>query len=396
MKIPQSLRFRVMDLYMGLICIFPITTMLIDGSVQNKILFAAMFALHIYTFFASPIKRKTVLQLLFFLIQYLFVLSNTNFPLANINLLFYFPFFLMYMYFMRDNMGIVTKWLKEQYKFIHNVVWIWTVIVGISIFVPGCYYIKEGGSLYFGSWTSDIFRLGPSVAFIQILIILLQIMKRIKYPILYMIIPLYCVLMGSSRTYLVLSLLLFLISWYIVCRGSSMFWGTILPVGVAFFLLIMNSSMGDKIAYTLDDKQFGDFWFRVTSSRSLLWELDMKAWSEQPILNQLFGNDIDFTHDVSGKWAHNDFIELICSFGVVGLAQYLLAMGEFIKKGFVKLQIPLVLKVSAVMVWLFNAFFNMHYVYFCAMLCYPFLILAIRMYGWDDLRKLKLDKQTQG
>ena len=29
---------------------------------------------------------------------------------------------------------------------------------------------------------------------------------------------------------------------------------------------------------------------------------------------------------------------------------------------------------------LFNAFFNMHYVYFCAMLCYPILVLGIKHY----------------
>lgn len=377
MRIPKSLRFRVIDLYLGLICVYPLTTMLIDGTIINKLMFATLFALHVYSFFAGRIKRRTVILLLWLVLQYLFVLYHTDFPVSNTNLLFYFPYFLMYTYFMCDNMDMVTKWLSERGKYLHGIVILWSVLVGVSIFIPGCYYIKEGGALYFGSWTSNIFRLGPSVMFFQILVIVLQVMHGLKFATAYMVIPMYCVLMGSSRTYLVVGALLFVISWYITCKKKLHFWCSVIPLGILFLVLIMNSSMGEKILYTLDEKNYGDFWFRVTSSRSALWEEDLTAWSQLPILNKLLGCDIDLTYEVSGKWGHNDFVEIICSFGVLGIVQYIGSMSRLLRKSFAGIEVPLIVSASIVMTWLFNAFFNMHYVYFCAMLSFPFAIMAI-------------------
>lgn len=38
------------------------------------------------------------------------------------------------------------------------------------------------------------------------------------------------------------------------------------------------------------------------------------------------------------------------------------------------------IKACAVITWRMNAFFNMHYTYFCATLAYPFILLAIHEY----------------
>ena len=323
-------------------------------------------------------KRKTVALLVWLVVQYLFVLYHTEFPLINANLLFYYPFFLMYTYFMNDNADRVRTWLTERKNYIYTIVVLWSIIVGVSIFVPSCYYVKEGSASYFGSWAGDIFRLGPAVMFVQILVIVLQVMHKQKYALAYMMIPMYCVLMGSSRTYLVISGLLFVISWYISCKKKLHFWLALLPMVGLFVLVILNSSMGQKILYTLDESQYGDFWFRLTSSRSVLWADSLNEWNRLPILNRLLGCDINFTNKVTGRWAHNDFIEILCSFGVVGVILYIAVMWSMLKKNWNGICLPWVIKSSAIMVWLFNAFFNMHYVYFCAMLSYPFLVLALQ------------------
>jgi hypothetical protein len=323
-------------------------------------------------------KRKTVILLVLLAVQYLFVLYHTEFPLINANLLFYYPFFLMYTYFMTDNADKVRKWLTERKDYIYTVVVLWTIIVGISIFVPNCYYVKEGGALYFGSWANDIFRLGPSVMFIQILVIVLQVLHKQKYAMAYMLIPMYCVLMGSSRTYLVIAVLLFVVAWYIASRRKMYFWLALIPAAVLLLILIMNSSMGQKLLFTLDENQYGDFWFRITSSRSVLWADSLEAWSQVPILNKLLGCDINFTNKVTGRWGHNDFIEILCSFGIVGVIQYMAVMLGVLNNSWKDIRLSWVIKTSVIMIWFFNAFFNMHYVYFCAMLSYPFLVLVLR------------------
>lgn len=392
MRVPQVLRFRIVDLYMGLICFYPITTVLIDGTIINKLMFAAMIVLQVYMYIRAGMKRKTVMLLGWMVQQYIFVIYHTDFPLINANLLFYYPFFMMYTSFLIDNKDTVIKWLKEHRNYIHGIVMIWSVIVGISIFVPGCYYVKEGGASYFGSWTSDIFRLGPSVMFIQILVIVLQVLHKQKGALAYMIIPMYCVLMGSSRTYLVISGLLLVICWYISSKKKSRFWLTLLPVAGIFLMVLANASIGDKILFTLDDSRYGDFWFRITSSRSVLWATSLGAWDQLPVLNKVLGCDINLTHRVTDRWAHNDFIEILCSFGIVGVIQYIAAMSGMLKNSWKDICLSGFLKAAVIMVWLFNAFFNMHYVYFCAMLSFPFLVFAMRSVPENHIPNRKTKK----
>ena len=378
MRIPNTLRFRIFDLYMGLICFYPITTTLIDGTIINKLLFVSLIALQICMYWMGRMKRKTVILLLWLVVQYLFVLYHTEFPLLNANLLFYYPFFLMYTYFMTDNADRVRTWLAEQKGYMYTIVVLWSVIAGVSIFVPSCYYVKEGGASYFGSWAGDIFRLGPAVMFVQILVIVLQVMHKQKYALAYMMIPMYCVLMGSSRTYLVIGVLLFAVSWYISCRKKLHFWLAVIPAMVLLLILIMNSSMGEKILYTLDASQYGDFWFRITSARSSFWKVFLDAWVQLPWINKVLGCDINLTNRLADKWAHNDFIELLCSFGIVGVIQYTSTMVGMMKANWKNLKLPWILGTATVTIWLFNAFFNMHYVYFCAMLSFPLLVFAVR------------------
>ena len=395
MSISKPFRFKILDIYLGIICVFPITTTLIDGTLANKLLFVILFAAHLLSFLNGPLKAKTILLLFWLAVHYMFAVYCTEFPLWNSNLLFYFPFFLMYMCFMCDNMDSVMCWLCEKKRYLHTVVNIWTVLTGSSIFFPSCYYVKEGGSLYFGSWCNDIFRLGPSAMFIQILVIFLFSTDKRKSWLSYMIVPLYCVLMGSSRTYVVVGVCLFVVFWYIYCGNKKVFWGTVIPLGAIFVALIMASSIGDKILYTLDENGYGDFWFRVTSSRSELWEKDLTAWSKMPFLNKVLGCGLGFTNDVSGRWGHNDFVEIVCSFGMIGVILYLISVDSIHKKAWNQLRVPLPVKACAILVWFFNACFNMHYVYFCAMLSYPFLIFALRICFVKDAAGMRIVEKTQ-
>lgn len=376
----KSIHITLTDLYFGAICIFPIFTSVENGGVVNKLLFGLLIALHLGMIAYKRTKKQTFLLLLCLAGNYVLALFSTKFPMENINLLFYFPFYLMYMCFMCDNGDTVLDWFSGHRNFVCIVVLLWSILVGISIFVPNCYYVKEGGSLYFGSFCQSIFRLGPSAVFIQVLALIMQMLHGKKMAIVYHIIPMYCYLMGSSRTYLVIGLCLFVIGWYLFCKKKVTFWCTLFPMIIVVLILVTISAMGDKIAHTLDETQYGDFWFRITSSRSLLWTKDLTAYAEMPLLNKLFGCGLEFTTEVSGKWGHNDFIEVICSFGIIGLLLYVYSTRRLFRYSYGRVRIPFVINACVFMTWFFNAFFNMHYVYFCAMLCYPLLLLAVGGY----------------
>ena len=384
-----KLRVSILDLYFGIICLFPIFTALVDGTIINKLLFGGLVLLHLLSMVIAPVKRKTALLLIIFGFHYIYAFGVTDFPLANSNLLFYFPFFLLYTYFILDNVERIKLWLIRNERFVHSTVLFWSAMVGISIFIPSCYYVKEGGSLYFGSWANSIWRLGPSAVFIQTLAINCMTLYGKKKAIVWQIIPMYCVFMGSSRSYLIVGLCLFAIAWYIYCDSSKRFWRTAIPMGIVFIIIVFSTSIGDKILYTLDPNNYGDFWHRVTSGRSDFWRTDLIAWSEVPIWKKLLGSGIDFTLDVSGLWAHNDFLELLCSFGIVGLVHYLYAMKCLLNKTLSYSRVPWIVSFMYIMLWLFNAFFNMHYTYFCAMLSYPILGLALKEYYVPTEKRMK-------
>jgi hypothetical protein len=375
-----TMRITLTDLYLGVICVFPIATVLIDESFINKLLFAVLIAVHIGMNLFRPIRMKTGLLLLVLVANYTFALINTNFPLENMNLLFYYPFYLLYTYYLCDHKDEALDWFTKHRGYVLFITLIWTAIVGVSIFFPGCYYVKEGESQYFGSFCGTIFRLGQAAVFIQVLAILIQLIYGMRGAIIFHIVPMYCYFMGSSRTYLVVGLCIFAIAWYMYCKKKVTFWFSVVPMVIAVLAVLSVSAMADKIAYTLDEDQFGDFWFRITSSRSVLWEMDLQAYSEASLWKQIFGCGLEFTVEVSGKWGHNDFIEIICSFGIMGLVQYLFSIWHQIKIGYGRARVPVPVRFCAWMAWFFNAFFNMHYVYFCAMLCYPLLLFAIGRY----------------
>ena len=133
-----------------------------------------------------------------------------------------------------------------------------------------------------------------------------------------MIVPLYCYFSGSSRTYLVIGIALFTIAWYWYGAKKKVFYGTLIPMIAVGTFLLWHSSIGTKVLYTLDDSNYGDFWYRITSSRSLLWYMDIEKFKKEPLVNLIFGAGIEFATKTSGLWAHNDFIEIICSYGFVG------------------------------------------------------------------------------
>lgn len=399
----KPMRVTLLDVYMAVICFFPITTTVVDVDVVNKAMFGMLVALQISQIAMNPMKKSSFLGIFILAGNYLFALLNTQFPLDNGNMLFYFPFFILYTYFMCDNGGVIMDWFRRREKFVRGVLLIWTLAVGASIFLPSSYRAKEGGHLYFGSFCGTIFRLGPSAMFIQVMGIVSMVLYKRRKDVLFQFVPLYCGYMGSSRTYLAVIVLVFVVAWYVFCTQRRTFWATIIPLAVVVIWLIGKTAIGDKIDAIMDEDRYGDFWFRVTSSRSKIWEDIFKDWANQPILEKLIGVDINYSFKLTTLWAHNDFIEILCSFGAVGLIHYIYAVIHMLRTGYGRARVPGVLSLCVFLAWLINAFFNMHYVYFCAMLCLPFLVLILREYSleqWGERSSkyltVQYDKKTEG
>lgn len=367
------------DYFLFVACLFPIITTLIDGTPLNRILFVLLIGLYILILIQQGASKRTLCYLAVLLINFILAIFITGTDIdGSANMFVYYPFMVGYTCLIMDKQERFVESLIKNKKYVLFILKLWSVIVGISAFLPIGYYIKEGGAYYFGSFAGSIFRLGPAALFISGLVLVSMRIYGRRKDFFYLIIPMYCVFMGSSRTYLVVELCLFVIAWYWFVGKRKTFWLTIIPLGVIALVLIWNSSMGEKVRYTLDDSNYGDFWFRISSGRSDFWMDDINGWLSQDWFHKIFGCGIFFTVQLTGIWAHNDFIELLCSFGILGLVEYsvlqLHLIGHFLGS---KRKIPLVISLCVIVCWLFNAIFNMYYTYFCALLSYPLVLIVV-------------------
>jgi O-antigen ligase len=104
----------------------------------------------------------------------------------------------------------------------------------------------------------------------------------------------------------------------------------------------------------------------------------LTAFSNQNLFHKLLGNGHNFTILTGGHWAHNDYIEILCTYGVVGLICYLKAVFNVFNRILHKANVTVIAWVISIFIWAFNAFFNMFYTYLCAELALPFMLLALR------------------
>lgn len=377
----------IQKLYFRMLLLFLITTLFQSFSLFsgiNKILFAFTFIIQVYLLIKSKFTVIDVFVFMLLILNYLYAIIQTNFPLYNLNDLFYFGFWVIFSIYISSRRELLIEYLKRDEKYVITIIKIWTGLVFISIFLPSSYPKFWGGKGYFASFTGSVFRLAPTAVMIMSLVLIcMEIYKR-KRAIVYTIIPMFCFYMGGSRTYLGVGLLLFMIIWYLYCPKKSVFYITVIPLIIVAALLISYSAVGDKIeATTYTKASYLDSWGTVTSGRSVFWKADIEAFELQPIAKKLLGSGFNFVYEVNIKavnseiWAHNDFINILLNFGFLGLLLYLYGVHSM-KSRMLKncLKIPNILLNLFFFIWFINAMFNMFYTYFCSMISFPFIAIG--------------------
>lgn len=373
--------FTRKDLFIKLILLFPLTTLFQNyiGFV-NKLMLAAVV---VVLFAVQSIRKKPLLYSGAVYLLWAFSLAVT--PLAafkaNLNMTFYYFFLVLYMVFILTEQKSVWKLLIKNRRYIYYTVLIYSIIVAISIFMPSSYNQMGGWGeeAYFTSITDSPNRVGPASVFVVVLITFLILTGSHKALALLSIPQLYVFLMGGSRTYFVLGVCAIVVLYYVILPNKKFFFASLVPLGVVGLILVLNSSMMDKFAATFQQGlSQQEFWRRLTNTRSIFWVDQLKLFFATPWYKQLLGNGINFTTYHYGLWAHSDFIEILCSYGYVGLANYIGIMIYTATQLLKTRKRHFFIKCVCVFIWFFNAFFNFFYCYFCAMLCYPILLLIIQ------------------
>lgn len=387
MRTKSSGQYQITQLIMVCVLLFPISSMLkIYISPLNLIITGAVFAL-----FAMYYLRMGVTKLEALLIIYTLwiVISNCiqyRMDFYNKNMLLYFPFMILYFLFSVRNFDLLIDYILRFRIYINRIVYSWCFIVFISFFIPSC-YVYEGETRAFVSFATTTFLLSPISTFIFALLALQYVLYRKKIDFILLAIPSLAILMGSTRTYLVVLLCSWAVFLYAIMKNKRYYNIMIAVFAVVALGVILMSPIMNKFEATLGrvDANGLDFWNAFTSGRSVFWAYDLNAIFHNSIDKILFGNGINYLFYLNepvfhiALWAHNDYIQILSDYGFLGLFVYLYLFYFMIKNMLRNVRKPLILMICLIMLWAFNAFFNMFYTYFCATLSFPFYVLLVKI-----------------
>lgn len=381
----KEMKYTILVLQLAMM--FPIIT-LIERliPVSDKILMTLFVTSLIIYILKKSMKIKTFLFFLFFFTSYLIscCLTTIDAFMSHVNMAFYLPCMILFYFFMIDNKNTISNDLYEIRKYIMAIILLYCIIMFLSIFSSSAYVTIDGnlwnGNKYFASFSNSPNRVGPASLFINILIIHLASIKY-KHNFLPMlaILQMYPAFMGGSRIYLILIFLSELVFMYVWLDNKRLFIFLLIPGILLFAYILMRSNTGAKFLSGFSNGiniHDYEFWRKVTNSRSVMWEQRINDYILFGLPNKIFGSGINFTTYKYGLWSHNDFIEILCSFGIVGLINYLYCIYTTIRIMLKNVESSL-LKALAVLIWFVNAFINFFYVYTNAMLCFPFLLLSL-------------------
>ncbi len=323
---------------------------------------------------------KQILILVTTLLLHVVALFYTEFPLVHVNMLFYFLLWvLLYTVFAKSKDSIL-QILRNNTGYLEGVLWAWTILVGVSAFLPDSY-----DGRYFYSFAGSSFRFMPTVLIISALAMFLAIYKKEKKYNLFLILPVYAAFMNESRTYFAVFFLFLLLYVYMNFRSKKTFY-ILLPIVVAGILVVASvSGIMDKFLETqYDEKSFYDYWATITNGRSDFWVLMLESFFDIPVLQQFVGNGFNFVYDITedyytnAMWAHNDIINILLNFGYIGVAIYFWAYATLVKAFWRRgNRVPKMVKFLFHAAVFINSMMNMSYTYMCAMISYPLFLCVI-------------------
>ena len=129
---------------------------------------------------------------------------------------------------------------------------------------------------------------------------------------------------------------------------------------------IINTPVVEKMIYTVTTESTN-----VTSGRDIIMKNNIDAYKRSSLLNKITGGGMGITNNINYNtigndiWAHNDLIQILLGYGIVGIFIYLLILLKLIIK------IEVFFMCNFVTVILVNGYFNYNYF----VIAIPYLLL---------------------
>ena len=291
--------------------------------------------------------------------------------------------------YLQNNYGSFFDAANKQQAAINSTVIIWEIIVIVSAFFPSSYEHTWGEGSYFISFSNTSFELAPAASLVFAFVIFCYACDgNARKAVLLSAVPVVCSFASGSRTYLVVIALEVLILAMMIIKSKLALIAFIVIALIAGIGLLSMTNIWTKFANAFQySNDSSSFWSVFTSGRDAFWRADMDAFGKGGMVNQLFGYGFSYVYEVNESvfgnriYAHNDFINILLTFGWAGLIPYFFAFGKCVlmlgrqmERGFL---------FSILAIWLFNAVFNMTYVYMNATFGLGLLMISAVKYCQD-------------
>lgn len=185
--------------------------------------------------------------------------------------------------------------------------------------LEGSYDLMYGVEYFKGSMYHP-HTMAYACLFIVLMVIILTTLYKNKWLLLLSIVPIYCINLTGVRS-VVIALILSSIFYFITKRrGIGSVIGITLLLGQGWLMattFFRENAIVEKFLLTNED---------VSSGRLTFWQIDLAEFVKYNPIEKMFGKGLDYVEFVNFKYygmnigAHNDFITLLLSLGLIGLA----------------------------------------------------------------------------
>lgn len=350
----------------------------------NKIFICLLIIFLLLILIKDKFQKNEVFLVFFGLTSWIFSVIYINTNYLKFNDIFYLILWILLFLFLSKHFREFVIFLYNNSKKIKSVIFIWLFLVLFSFLFNSSYYSEWGTDLYFKSFADNAFRFAGTGLFVTVLICLYSKISNNKKILILNGFTLYFVAQSGSRTYLLL-LLLFIMFYFFenVNKKAILFIFPIICIGG--FVLLSNSNIVNKINYVSYSGKVNNksILATVTSGRTDFWLIDIQAYNELNIFNKFVGNGITYSIQVNSEkynfsiQAHNDYLNILLGYGILGLISYLGLFIHFIKNLKNNFKIKKIALIYFLVLYFFNAFFNGVLYYTIATLVLPLMICAM-------------------
>lgn len=368
-----------------LIMMTPVTTLLQGIPVFSNInrIFLGTLVVLLFLMCMKKMRQRDLKLIFLGGVVWINSIINVNVALLNINDLIYFWMWIFFFIYLANNFEGFIYYLNTETKFVKWIIITWSSLVFLSLRYSDAYYYEWGEGTYFKSFADNAFRFATTCLFIAILVGIYVNVSGMKRDLVWLIIPLIGVAASGSRIYLGLILLIMIPVFY-KNVNKKIFFLSLIPMLAATIYIIINSNMMDKFQYV---EQVGTInnrgWLSTfTSGRTDFWVYDMKAYLDSGVLHMLIGNSVTFSYEINSAYyssaiqAHNDFLNILLSYGIIGLYVYLRVFFRFCK-GVINKDLCMEQKYTVIfgLAYFINAFMNGVFAYLGATLSLPLILI---------------------